>query len=102
MAEEFKSFVGIDVSETWLEVCVLPQATRRRFAQDAQGWQALAQMLAGQPVPLVVIEATGGLERPAARLLSAAESPWRWSTRGRPASSPRALVGSPRPIASMP
>ena len=73
MAEEFKSFVGIDASETWLEVCVLPQATRRRFAQDAQGWQALAQMLAGQPVPLVVIEATGGLERPAARLLSAAD-----------------------------
>jgi transposase len=72
MAEEFKSFVGIDVSETWLEVCVLPQATRRRFAQDAQGWQALAQMLAGQPVPLVAIEATGGLERPAARRLGAA------------------------------
>ena len=48
MAEGFKSFVGIDVSETWLEVCVLPQATRRRFAQDAHGWQALAQMLAGQ------------------------------------------------------
>lgn len=72
MAEEFKSFVGIDVSETCLEVCVLPQATRRRFVQDAQGWQALVQMLAGQPASLVVVEATGGLERPAARLLSAA------------------------------
>ena len=36
MVEEFKSFVGIDVSETWLEVCVLPQATRRRFAQDLE------------------------------------------------------------------
>ena len=72
MAEEYKSFVGIDVSETCLEVCVLPQATRRRFAQDAEGWQALAQMVAEQPAPLVVIEATGGLERPAARLLSAA------------------------------
>jgi len=71
MGQEFKSFVGIDVSEGWLEVCVLPQAARRRFAQDAQGWQALGEVVAEQPAPLVVIEATGGLERPAARLLSA-------------------------------
>src|SRR5687767_7311213 len=48
MAEEFKNFVGIDVSETWLEVCVLPQSMRRRFRQDAQGWQALCQMVALQ------------------------------------------------------
>jgi transposase len=72
MGQEFKSFVGIDVSESCLEVCVLPQATRRRFSQDGAGWQALGQMVALQPVPLVVIEATGGLERPAARLLNAA------------------------------
>jgi len=43
------SFVGIDVSETCLEVCVLPQATRRRFGQDGPGWQALAQLVAEQP-----------------------------------------------------
>jgi transposase len=72
MGREFKSFVGIDVSEDWLEVCVLPPTARRRFAQDAQGWQALCDVVAEQPAPLVVIEATGGLERPAARLLSAA------------------------------
>ena len=64
MEHDFKSFVGIDVSETGLEVCVLPQATRRRFAQDGQGWQALAQMVAEQPAPLVVIEATGGSSGP--------------------------------------
>jgi hypothetical protein len=45
------SFVGIDVSETCLEVCVLPQATRRRFGQDGPGWQALAQLVAEQPTP---------------------------------------------------
>jgi transposase len=73
MTQEFKTFVGIDVSEDWLEVCVLPQATRRRFAQDAPGWQELCRMVAEQPAPLVVMEATGGLERPAARLLSAAK-----------------------------
>ena len=72
MAQDFKRLVGIDVGEDGLEVGVLPQAVRRRFAQDAQGWQALAQMLAGQPARVVVIEATGGLARPAARLLSAA------------------------------
>jgi transposase len=72
MGHEFKSFVGIDVSETALEVCLLPQAARRRFGQDAEGWQGLCRMVAEQPTPLVVMEATGGLERPAARLLSAA------------------------------
>ncbi len=37
MGDEFKSFVGVDVSEGCLEVCILPQAARRRFAQDAGG-----------------------------------------------------------------
>jgi transposase len=72
MAEEFKCFVGIDVSETALEVCLVPQGTRRRFGQDAEGWQELCRVVAEQSAPLVVMEATGGLERPAARLLSAA------------------------------
>jgi transposase len=72
MTQEFKSFVGIDVSETALEVCILPQATRRRFGQDAQSWHGLCRLVAEQPAPVVVMEATGGLERPAARLLSAA------------------------------
>ncbi len=72
MGHEFKSFVGIDVSEGWLEVCILPQAVRRRFAQDAGGWQDLCQAVGELTIPLVVMEATGGLERPLARLLSAA------------------------------
>jgi transposase len=72
MTQEFKSFVGIDVSEDWLEVCVLPEAARRRFAQDADGWQALCQAVGELTAPLVVMEATGGLERPLAQRLSAA------------------------------
>jgi transposase len=72
MTQEFKSFVGIDVSESWLEVCVLPEATRRRFCQDAVGWQDLCQAVGELTAPLVVMEATGGLERPLAQLLSAA------------------------------
>jgi transposase len=72
MTQEFKSFVGIDVSEDWLEVCILPEAARRRFAQDAQGWQELCQVAAERAAPLVVMEATGGLERPLAQRLSAA------------------------------
>ena len=71
MTYEFKSFVGIDVSEGWLEVCLLPGAARRRFAQDAGGWQALCQAVAELTAPLVVMEATGGLERPLAQRLSA-------------------------------
>jgi transposase len=72
MTQEFKSFVGIDVSEGWLEVSILPGATRRRFAQDTGGWQDLCQAVGELTAPLVVTEATGGLERPLAQLLSAA------------------------------
>jgi transposase len=72
MTQEFKSFVGIDVSESWLEVCVLPEATRRRFRQDAAGWQDLCRAVGELTAPLVVVEATGGLERPLAQLLNAA------------------------------
>ena len=88
MAEEFKSFVG---SESCLEVCALPHATRRRFAQEAEGWQALARMVALQPVPLVVNpRPTGGLERSAARPECCRK---RRSTRARPDSSPRVSAG---------
>ena len=45
MAQEFKSLVGIDVSEDRLEVCVLPQATRGASPRKP-GWQALAEVVA--------------------------------------------------------
>jgi transposase len=72
MIAEFASFVGIDVSERALEVCVLPGPARLRFSQNAEGLRELCAAVAEVAAPLVVMEATGGLERPSARLLNAA------------------------------
>src|SRR5689334_19682473 len=61
-----RSFVGIDVSKEWLDVWLEPARRFERVANDAAGWQALAERLGelGPPSGLVVaIEASGGIER---------------------------------------
>lgn len=56
-------FVGIDVSKDRLDVCVLPDGEKAAFDNSDEGAEALAEELAGRGVTLVVLEATGGLER---------------------------------------
>ena len=56
-------FVGIDVSKAELEVHVRPQGTCWTVANDAAGQQELTQRLRGVAPTLIVVEATGGLER---------------------------------------
>lgn len=56
-------FVGIDVSKERLDVCVLPDSEKAAFENNDEGAEALAGKLAGRGVTLVVLEATGGLER---------------------------------------
>jgi transposase len=56
-------FVGIDVSKKSFDVCLLPEGKFFKLNQDASGRRAL---LAQLPLPgsgLIVIEATGGVER---------------------------------------
>jgi transposase len=59
--------VGIDVSKAWLDVAVRPTGTPERFPNTAAGQAALvahlAAIAAAQSPELVVVEATGGLER---------------------------------------
>jgi len=66
-------FVGIDVSKDWLEVALGEQARTTRWTNDEQGVTGLLEHLgqAGQQVALVVMEATGGMERLAAATLCA-------------------------------
>lgn len=56
-------FVGIDVSLDRLDVHVLPEKASFSFQRDPQGIEALAQQLVERGTTLVVLEATGGLER---------------------------------------
>jgi len=69
------AFVGIDVAKDHLDVHVLPQGTAWRCAQCPQALADLAARLAALRPALAVLEATGGLEYPAAAALAAAGVP---------------------------
>ena len=59
----FGCFVGVDVSEAQLDVHLLPSGDRASFSRDRRGIARLIAWLASQERLLLVVEATGGLER---------------------------------------
>lgn len=64
-----KVHVGIDVSKARLDVAVLPSSETFAVANDEEGFRELTEV---RPA-LVVLEATGGLQRPLAAALAASE-----------------------------
>ena len=60
----FVSFAGIDVAKNSAELYLLPGGERRSIASDDESRAALVEFLRQQPQCLVVLEATGGYERP--------------------------------------
>jgi transposase len=69
-------FVGIDVSKATLDVAVLPSKESWSFPNSEQGISDLIGRLRGLPAPtLVLMEATGGLERQALVTIVAAGFP---------------------------
>jgi transposase len=66
-------YVGIDVSKARLDVAQRPGG-RSSYANDTSGIAALVKSLSPPPA-LLVMEATGGLERPLAMALAAAAIP---------------------------
>jgi transposase len=69
------TLVGIDVSKDHLDVHCLPAGDAFRLANDDAGIADLAGRLRGPAVALVVLEATGGYEAPAAAALATAGLP---------------------------
>jgi transposase len=69
-------YVGIDVSKDYLDV-VDGDESPERLANDAASCAQLAERLAADPPTLVVMEATGGLERELALQLAARAVPLR-------------------------
>jgi transposase len=66
------SFVGIDVSQEYLDIAVTGDKSVQRTRTDADGLESLKQRLVAARPALIVIEASGGYEcRPAAVLLAA-------------------------------
>jgi transposase len=62
---------GVDVSAAWLDACVRPAGAFARFANTAEGIEALSEFCRQHGVELVVMEATGGYERLAIGMLAA-------------------------------
>jgi transposase len=65
-------YVGIDVSKDHLDVHLRPQGEAFRLTNDPQGSAALVERLRPLDPTCIVLEATGGLEIPAAAALATA------------------------------
>jgi hypothetical protein len=92
--------IGIDVSQARLDVYCLQDGRRLAVGNDAAGIATLVGQLELGAGDLLVMEASGGYERAAQRLLSA----WRslWSTPRGCAPLPGQAAAWPQPTASMP
>src|SRR5215217_8396568 len=67
--------VGIDVSKERLDVCLMPEGEAFALANDQEGIDSLIERLEEAPPELVVLEASGRYERPAAAAIAAAGIP---------------------------
>ena len=65
-------FVGIDVSKELLDVAAAPDGESQTYTNDEKGIRQLVEQLQPIPPALIVLEATGNLEIPAAAALAAA------------------------------
>ena len=67
--------IGIDVSKGTLELAVNGRGSTQAFANDPAGIAALIEAVAAEAPKRVVVEATGGYERPVVRALHGADRP---------------------------
>jgi transposase len=69
-------FVGIDISKSFLDVCLLPDQKRARFANTSEGITAFIAFLAPlEGIERLILEPTGGYERLVVTALQAAGLP---------------------------
>jgi transposase len=76
-------FVGIDVSKAHLDVASRPDGQEFRLPNTPEGIASLVERLQALPPALILLEATGGLERAAAVALAEAKLPIRVIEPGR-------------------
>jgi transposase len=75
VSEPVELFVGIDVSKAVLDIAIAPTGEIWSVPNTADGTQLLVQRLKGLSPKLIVLEATGGLERRAVAALAGASLP---------------------------
>ena len=70
-------FIGIDVSKARLDVAIRPSAEKLSVSNDEAGIQTLVKRLSELKPALIVLEATGGLERSVSGTLGECSTPRR-------------------------
>lgn len=70
--QDEKCYIGIDVSKAILDVYILPCKKYMQFKNDAKGIQKLREKLKSFSQASIVMEATGGYEKPVAQSLQKA------------------------------
>jgi len=73
MQTNSKLFIGIDISKSACDLADSEGLVHMQFNRTAAGIRKLTLYMQSQQPKLIVIEATGGLERPVAQALSAAD-----------------------------
>ena len=73
--EENSIFIGIDVSKARLDIAMRPSGESESVTNDKAGIQTLVKRLGTIQPALIVLEATGGVERCVTRALASAELP---------------------------
>lgn len=68
----YHTYIGIDVSKTQLDIGIKPSNQNGAVSNDEVGIAELLKQVESPSETLVVLEATGGLERPVATALAAA------------------------------
>jgi transposase len=76
-------FVGVDVSKAYLDLATRPAGEDVRLPNTAEGIAEVLRRFRGGPPALVVLEASGGWERPLAAALAGANIPVRVVEPGR-------------------
>ena len=90
-----KVFVDVDVAKVRLDVAVRPDGGTFTVAHTSEDIAALVECLAARAPERIVLEATGGLERPLTILNAILRSRVPWST-----PSPEATARLPRRLLS--
>ena len=70
-----ENFIGIDVSQAYLDVHVVPQGQTAQFSNDETGVAKLIKFVHAVSPELIVTESTGGLEMLAVSMLSVKQCP---------------------------
>src|SRR3989449_8659361 len=68
-------FVGIDVSKARLDIALRPSGARESSPNEEASILAVVERLRAIQLTLIVLEATGGVERPVVHALAGAELP---------------------------